>query len=338
MSTIELERPAGDAAADAGATAGDDRLGGTSDAATTAPGRRLGASPAGDGAAAGLPTPRRIAALVVAWLLLLLLAALAVLYPLGPLFQRRDQHRLLGGFRTEVQQAADATQGLAGLIDAEMPTAPATGDAVAILDLGGLRIQQVVLEGVGADQTRQGPGHVPGTAGLGQPGNSAVVARRTGWGGPFDRLAELEPGTRIVATTVQGQSVYVVRKVSERPLRPATDLGPSDDDRLTLVTSASRWPLATDRAVVVEARLDGRPFEPTPQGGRSVADDGRQGDPDGWPSFALFAGLYAGATLGAAVLYRRWRPLTAYLLTTPALVVFALLAGESLTRLLPAWT
>ena len=41
-----------------------------------------------------------------------------------------------------------------------------------------LRLSQVAVEGVGPEQTRKGPGHVPGTAGLGQPGNAAVVGRR----------------------------------------------------------------------------------------------------------------------------------------------------------------
>ncbi|HEX7133942.1 MAG TPA: class E sortase [Iamia sp.] len=285
-----------------------------------------------------MPSPRAIVAIVAAWLVLLVLATAAVLYPLGPLFQRREQHELLRGFRVEVQQAADAKEGLAGLLDAEEPLAPEVGQSVAILDLGRVRVQQVVVEGVGPDQTRRGPGHVPGTAGLGQPGNSVVVGRRSGWGGPFDELGSLREGDEIVATTLQGQTVYVVRSVEERRLQPEELYGPSDDDRLTLVTSASRSPFATDRAIVVEAGLDGRPFEPTPQGGRAASIDGRQGDTGGWAPLALFGTGFAVAAVLAAVLYRRWRPLTAYLLTTPALVVMAILTGESVLRLLPAWT
>jgi sortase A len=284
-----------------------------------------------------MPTPRAIVAIVGAWLVLLAIATAAVLYPLGPLFQRREQHQLLRTFRVDVQQAADAKEGLEGLLNAEKPLAPEVGQSVAILDLGRVRVQQVVIEGVGPDQTRRGPGHVPGTAGLGQPGNSVVVGRRSGWGGPFDGLGSLRAGDEIVTTTVQGQSVYVVRTVEERRLDPEAQYGPSDDDRLTLVTSAGRWPWATDRAIVVEARLEGRPFEPTPQGGRVASADGRRGDTGGWAPLALFGAGFAGAAVAAAVLYRRWRPLTAYLLTTPAVVVMAILTGESVLRLLPAW-
>ncbi len=283
------------------------------------------------------PSPRAVAVTVVAWTVLLLVATAAVLYPLGPVFHQREQDELLARFRVEVQQAADATEGLAGLLDAEEPTAPEVGDATAILDLGPLRARQVVVEGVGPDQTRQGPGHVPGTAGLGQPGNSVVVGRRSGWGGPFDRLGDLRRGDQVVATTVQGQTVYVVRSVEERTLDPEALYGPTDDDRLTLVTSASRAPWARDRAIVVEAFVEGRPFAPTPQGGRTATADGRRGDQNGLAPLVLFGLGYAAAAVAAAVLYRRWRPLTAYLLTTPALVVLSILVGEALIGLLPAW-
>lgn len=285
------------------------------------------------------PTPGAIAATAGAWLVLLLLAVVAVLYPLGPLFQRREQHRLLSGFRVKVQQAADAKQGLAGVLNAKKPVAPVVGDPVAILDLGGgLRIQQVALEGVGPDQTRRGPGHVPGTAGLGQPGNSVVVGRRTGWGAPLARLGKLGEGDKIVATTTQGQSVYAVQSVKRQTLKPTSLYGPSNDDRLTLVTSASRSPFARSEALVVRAKLQGQPFEPTPQGGRTSVADGRHGDRSAVPLLVLFGLGYVVAAALAGLLYRRWRPLTAYLLTTPALVVFAILAGEAGTRLFPAWT
>lgn len=279
-----------------------------------------------------------IAATVAAWLVLLVLATVAVLYPLGPMFQRREQNRLLGAFRVQLQQSADAKEGLAGLLDQAKPTAPDVGDAVAVMDFGRLRIQQVAVEGVGPSQTRRGPGHVPGTAGLGQPGNAVVVARRTGWGGPFTELAKLRSGDQIVASTAQGQSLYRVRTVSHRRLSPAKLYAPSKDDRLTLVTSDRRSPFNSTDALVVEAHLVGRPFEPTPQGGRTSTGDGRHRDPTSGPALALFGLAFAGSAALAAVLYRRWRPLTAYLLTTPALVVFAILTGEAATRLLPAWT
>ena len=40
-----------------------------------------------------------------------------------------------------------------------------------ILEINAMQLRQVVVEDVGPDQTRQGPGHAPGTAGVGQPGD-----------------------------------------------------------------------------------------------------------------------------------------------------------------------
>ena len=82
----------------------------------------------------------------------------------------------------------------------------------------------------------------------------------------------------------------------------------------------------------------GQPFEPTPQGGRSTAVDGRQGDTSALPTLGFLVLVFAAFAFGAAVAQRRWKPLTAYLLTTPAIVVLAILVAESLSRLLPAWS
>src|SRR5262249_181242 len=61
--------------------------------------------------------------------------------------------------------------------------------------------------------TRAGPGHVPGSAGLGQEGNSVVVGRRNGYGAPFAGLSGVRRGASVLVTTTQGQSVYKVRSI-----------------------------------------------------------------------------------------------------------------------------
>ena len=158
-------------------------------------------------------TPARIAVTVLAWLGVTLAAVVLVLYGVGPLLEQRDQSSLLNQYRTEVRQAASQTEGLAGV---QAPTeAPGAGDPVGILEINAMQLRQVVVEDVGPDQTRQGPGHAPGTAGVGQPGNSVVVGRRSMFGGPFHDLAELRRGDRIVATTTQGRSLYVIRQVRQ---------------------------------------------------------------------------------------------------------------------------
>lgn len=310
-----------------------------------------------------LPSSTRLVVLVAAWLVVMVLGLVLVLYALGPLFQERDQRGLLTRFRQQMDQAAKQSSGLAGV---EVPTtAPSLGDPVAIVDIGAAGLRQVVVEGVGAGQTRQGPGHVPGTAGLGQPGNSALVGRSSTFGGSFAELGALSEGDRILVSTVQGQSVYAVDQVRTTTIVPVTDgdgysapslpaegaevdaelgdaatvedlFGPSQGDQLTLVSSDSVLPWNGSQAVVVVAHLEGQPFEPTPQNGRTEGRTGQGGDTGAWAPLVLALLGYAVAAAAAVVLYRR-SLLTAWLLTTGPLIVFTILVAEATSRLLPAW-
>lgn len=282
-------------------------------------------------------TKRRIVATAVAWAAMLVIATVIVTYPLGPVFERRQQHHLLTSFRTEVSHAANAREGLAGRLHPPKAVAPVLGRSVAIVDLDAIGVRQVVIEGVRSRDTVKGPGHVPGTANLGQSGNAVVLGRRTGWGAPFGKLHVLRPGQTIVVTTTQGQSVYRVTTVTGSG-DPASAMRPTADDRLTLVTSAGPSPFARGRATVVVASLEGRPFASTPRGARAAPDAGRSGDSGAVPMLVLCTLLFAAAAVGTVVAHRRWKPMTAFLLTMPALVVFAILVAEQASRLLPAWT
>jgi len=106
--------------------------------------------------------------------------------------------------------------------------------------------------------------------------------------------------------------------------------GTSTDDRLTLVTSAAV-------AEVVVAVMIAKPFSPTPQNGRMADQTGNTGDTTAWPIVLLSVIFLAATIAGTVLLYRRSSPRVAYLLTVPPLVVFAILAAESFSRLLPAW-
>ena len=323
-------------------------------------------------------TPRAIAVAAAAWLVVTAVAVPLVLYGIGPMLEQRDQTALMSDYRVAIRQAAAQTNGLPGV---ELPTwAPETGSPVAILDIPEMKLEQVVVEGVGPQQTRRGPGHVPGTAGPGQPGNSAIVARRSTFGGPFRPLGSLETGDEILVTTTQGQSIYVVTEVrsdevadgsgtrpqpadvetttttappaAEAPAETETldvalpegalttdDLyGRTDDDRLTLVTSAATCPWNTARATIVIVEMQDRPFQPTPQSGRTAPQDGRGADANVWAPLALAVLAYLVAVAAAVVLYRRARPRSAYLLTAPPLVAATILTAEAVARLLPAWT
>ena len=349
--------------------------------------------------------------LVAMWCVIAVVIFGLVLYVIEPLFQERDQGMLLDNYRTSIDKAANQATGLQGV---EAPTvAPAFGSPVSVLEIGSLGLQTVVVEGVDSAMTRVGPGHVPGTAAPGQPGNSVVVGRRTMFGGTFGDLSSMTIGDEIIVTTTQGQTLYQVTDVGSSELTPdaipitapsvaapttttttstttttipavegsaptetvppgaevlvdpalaeatgestTTTLAPvesslnggklalnslygtSSDDRLTLVTSASAFPWNSAEADVVVAVMIGKPFAPTPQNGRMADQTGNAGDPSSWP-IVLLSLIFVVATIaGTVLLYRRSSPRVAYLLTVPPLVVFAILAAESFSRLLPAW-
>jgi sortase A len=301
---------------------------------------------------AGAVTPsaqRRTLALVALWASVTAVGVGLVVYQLGPVLQQRDQRGLLASFRLTLRQGAYASEGLsAGTSNVESP--PDEGSPVAVLEIGAVRLQQVVVEGASSSQTVRGPGHVAGTAGLGQPGNSVVVGRRNSFGGPFGELASLARGDKIVATTKQGNSVYKVASVRDVTIADSDGaekgdtvqrtklFGPTDDDRLTLTTSASRAPWNNDRATVVVAKMVGMPFEPTVQGGRTSDEVSLGADGGAWPTVVLALLAYAGVIAASVLVYRRLRFGVAYIMTIAPLAVVTIIFAESVVRVLPSWS
>ena len=350
--------------------------------------------------------PKRLATgpLIVLWSVIAVVILGLVLYVIEPMFQERDQGLLLDRYRSSIDKASNQASGLQGV---EVPTvAPSFGSPVGIVEVGSLGLQTVVVEGVDSATTRVGPGHVPGTAAPGQPGNAVVVGRRTMFGGTFGDLSSIRVGDDIVVTTTQGQSLYQVTDVGRVELTdeatptkapavptptttsttttstipadaaaPVTDAaaptettlavaaestttttaavesalaggrlgldalyGTSTDDRLTLVTSASSFPWNSAEAEVVIAVMIGKPYAPTPQNGRMADQTGNLGDTSAWPIVLLALIFLVATVVGTVLLYRRSSPRVAYLLTVPPLVVFAILAAEAFSRLLPAWS
>jgi sortase A len=101
---------------------------------------------------------------------------------------------------------------------AEAPGRPTTaaevpiGSPFAFLHIPrlGSDYRRVVLEGTSEAQLAQGPGHYPGTAFPGRPGNVAIAGHRVGDGSPFLDLDLLRPGDPIVLETRKTWFVYRV--------------------------------------------------------------------------------------------------------------------------------
>ena len=78
---------------------------------------------------------------------------------------------------------------------------------------------RVVVEGVGQEDLKKGPGHYPGTAGPGAVGNMVISGHRTTYGSPFNRVDELRTGDAIVLET--RDTWYTYRITSERIVAPS---------------------------------------------------------------------------------------------------------------------
>jgi sortase A len=87
---------------------------------------------------------------------------------------------------------------------------PPLSSPVAVLTVPrlGEDYRHVVVEGVGLEELKKGPGHQPGTAWPGQLGNTVLAGHRTTYGAPFGRLDELAAGDDVVVTDATGSYTY----------------------------------------------------------------------------------------------------------------------------------
>ena len=132
--------------------------------------------------------------------------------------------------RSELQRewtAAAAAPAPAADPEEVVPKRPARGKALAVLDIPKIQLDnKVIVEGVGRDDLRKGPGHVPSTVLPGQDGTFGVSGHRTTYGAPFYRLNELAKGDTI--TVVSKEAIYTYTVTKTEIVRP-TDTQVLDD-------------------------------------------------------------------------------------------------------------
>jgi sortase A len=108
-----------------------------------------------------------------------------------------------------------------------VPKRVARGKALAVIDIPKIQLDnKVVVEGVGREELRKGPGHVPSTVLPGQPGTFGVSGHRTTYGAPFYRLNELTKGDTI--TVIIREAIYTYTVTRTAIVRP-TDVQVLDD-------------------------------------------------------------------------------------------------------------
>ena len=99
------------------------------------------------------------------------------------------------------------------------PKPVARGRALAVLDIPKIQLDnKVLVEGVGRDELRKGPGHVPSTVLPGQDGTFGISGHRTTYGAPFYRLNELTKGDTI--TVVSREAIYTYTVTRTAIVRP----------------------------------------------------------------------------------------------------------------------
>jgi len=89
----------------------------------------------------------------------------------------------------------------------DMPPIP-NGDVVARLRIPKIDLDWFVVQGVGIDDLKNGPGHFRETPMPGQLGNAAIAGHRTTHGAPFGDLDELQPGDLITVEMANGAGLF----------------------------------------------------------------------------------------------------------------------------------
>jgi LPXTG-site transpeptidase (sortase) family protein len=130
----------------------------------------------------------------------------------------------------------------------------AHGAPIGRLEIPAIGLDEVVVEGVGEEELGAGPGHLPGSALPGEPGNAVISAHRDRH---FHGLDALAVGDTLVTQTLAGRLTWVV--VSRRVVEAAEPaIFTTSEPTLTLTTC---WPVrylgpAPDR-LLITARLRG---------------------------------------------------------------------------------
>jgi sortase A len=137
------------------------------------------------------------------------------------------------------------------------PSASGVGFARIYLPTLGSDEVHVVVEGVGHDDLKKGPGHFPGTGLPGQLGNVVISGHRTTYGAPFNRLDELHRGdaivleTRTAFYTYDVQRTFVVKPSAIGVTYPVPDhRGVAPTQRLLTLTTCNPKYSARQRLIV----------------------------------------------------------------------------------------
>jgi sortase A len=218
------------------------------------------------------------------------------------------------------------------------------GGAVDHLVIPKIHLDVYVVQGVGDDDLRRGPGHYPQTVFPGQDGNAAIAGHRTTYGAPFFSLNQLSLGDDIDVTDTAGRTL--VYAVSAPPAVVSPDdvavLDPTAFAQLTLTTCNPRYS-DTSRLIVVADLVGGAPLPApaaatTSPGVPAAGENLGQGQNGAWGPTLLFGAAVVVLWIGTRLLInrtRRWTRAGVVVIGIALCLVPLWFTFENVVRLLP---
>ncbi|MFN2504104.1 MAG: class E sortase [Acidimicrobiales bacterium] len=258
--------------------------------------------------------------------------------------ERREQKALGAAFQQRLLTTPPTLPTPGDPVNAQPPPPPPElGEAAAMIEIPKIDLKKFVVEGVGVEDLKAGPGHYPETPMPGEKGNAAIAGHRTTYGAPFYDLDSLEAGDPIFVSTSAGRFRYDVTDTLIVDPSESSVLDATEDDRLTLTTCNPRFS-AAERMIVVaklmSPAVEGRPKPPPDEAGAEPeprADlAGLSGDKANRRPAVMWGALAAGIWLAGWLLGRVWRRWPAYALTVAPFLVVLFVFYENVARLLPA--
>ncbi len=255
--------------------------------------------------------------------------------------EAKSQNKLKHQFSAPASAPAPAggdNPALGGAGDQVAVAGPPLGSAIAHLVIPKIGVDKYVVEGIGENDLKEGPGHYPGTPMPGEPGNASIAGHRTTYGAPFYDLEKLASGDDIFVTTKAGQFHYSVAQTTVVKPTDVAVIGPTSDNRLTLTTCNPKFS-ATSRLIVVAMLTDlpKAPPKTLPPVAAIKSISLGTGDHSAWPPTLLY-GLAAVAVWIGVRLYAarrrdwRWVP---FVVGIPICFVPLWFLFENAIRLLP---
>jgi sortase A len=196
------------------------------------------------------------------------------------------------------------------------------GEPLFTLKIPKIGLETVVVQGVGRDQLKKGPGHFPdckaspGTSECaddarwpGESGNVPISGHRTTYGAPFFRLNELEKGD--VIDFISGRVRYRYKVREQKVVDPVTGFHEVEQhgrDEVTLTTCHPRF-TAAQRMVIHGDYIGAQLVSAT--AGTGAGSGPLQGKQPVVPADVLLLGSIAGASALAALGLSKRHRLTA---------------------------